>query len=78
MKTFDSANCASNSLSPKMFDEYENQYNKNSNKPNSNLIEKTIDLHGYSLESANIKIKEFNPDMGIQFFPLNLKGELIL
>ena len=25
----------------------------------SNLIEKTIDLHGYSLESANIKIKEF-------------------
>ena len=24
-----------------------------------NLIEKTIDLHGYSLENANIKIKEF-------------------
>ena len=40
MKTFDSANCASNSLSPKMFDEYENQYKKNSNKPNSDLIEK--------------------------------------
>ena len=26
---------------------------------NSNLIEKTIDLHGYSIENANVKIKEF-------------------
>ena len=35
----DSAKCASNSLSPKMYDQYENQFKKNSNKLNSNLIE---------------------------------------
>ena len=32
---------------------------KSLEEDNSNLIEKTIDLHGYSLENANIKIKEF-------------------
>ena len=51
LETFDSANCASNSLSPKMFDEYENQYNKNSNKPNSNLIEKISSTHRHIIRN---------------------------
>ena len=32
---------------------------KSLEEDNSNLIEKTIDLHGYSIENANVKIKEF-------------------
>ena len=32
---------------------------KSLEEDDSNLIEKTIDLHGYSIENANVKIKEF-------------------
>ena len=32
---------------------------KSLEEDNSNLIEKTIDLHGYSIENANVNIKEF-------------------
>ena len=32
---------------------------KSAEEDNRNLIEKTIDLHGYSIENANVKIKEF-------------------
>jgi len=38
LTTFNSANCAQSSLSPKMFFEYEKQYNKNSNKSISTAI----------------------------------------
>lgn len=38
LKTFDSANCAQSSLSPKMFSEYKQQFEKNSNKSISILI----------------------------------------
>ena len=39
-------------------DKLENK-DKSVEEEDNNLIEKTIDLHGYSLENANIKIKEF-------------------
>ena len=39
-------------------DKLENK-DKSLEEDNSNLIEKTIDLHGYSIENANVKIKEF-------------------
>ncbi len=32
---------------------------KSVEEEDNNLIEKTSDLHGYSLENANIKMKEF-------------------
>ena len=39
-------------------DKLENK-DKSAEDDNRNLIEKTIDLHGYSIENANVKIKEF-------------------
>jgi len=39
-------------------DKLENK-DKLEDQESNNLTEKTIDLHGYSLENANLKIKEF-------------------
>ena len=39
-------------------DKLENK-DKSVEEEDNNLIEKTIDLHGYSIENANVKIKEF-------------------
>jgi len=45
LKIFNAGNCPQTSLSPKMFDEYESQFNKNSNSPNSIVIGSIANTH---------------------------------
>lgn len=45
LKIFNAGNCPQTSLSPKMFDEYESQFNKNSNSPTSIVIGNIANTH---------------------------------